>query len=357
MNLERYFIEADQSINDAIMRLNHAATQILLVVDKNQILLGTVTDGDVRRAILSGKALADMRLANFMQKNPTVAETDWSPQHAQSVMHSKRIHHIPIVDKKGRVTGIFTKESLVSQTHLPNTAFIMAGGLGSRLGKMTENCPKPMLQIGGKPILETIIETLRDAGLRRVVLAVNYLANQIMEYFGDGRNHEIEIGYVIETERLGTVGALRLLTPAPTHPVLVMNGDILTQVNYGHLLRYHEEHDAAATMCVREFNHRIPFGVVELEGNRIRTITEKPETTYFVNSGIYVLSPSAIDYIPNSGAFDMPSLFAQLNTDLLPTVAYPIQEYWADIGHPGDFQQAESEYTANFQNKAAIFEQ
>ena len=353
MNLERYFVAADQSIDDAIIRLNQTSTQILLVVNKAQTLLGTVTDGDVRRAILSGKVLSDMKIADVMQKKPTVAETDWSPQRAQSLMHSKRIHHIPIVDENGRVTGVFTKESLVSQTHLPNTAFIMAGGLGSRLGKMTENCPKPMLQIGGKPILETIVETLRDAGIRRVVLAVNYLADQIMEYFGDGNGHEIEIEYVMETERLGTAGALRLLTPAPDQPILVMNGDILTQVNYGHLLRYHEEHEAAATMCVREFNHRIPFGVVELEGNRIRTITEKPETSHFVNSGIYVLSPKALDYLPNSGAFDMPSLFSLLHADWLPTVAYPIQEYWADIGQPVDFQQAESEYSTNFKNKAS----
>lgn len=348
MSLDRYLVGINLSIDDAIVRLNQSATQILLVVDSHQRLLGTVTDGDVRRAILSKDKLTGRSIIQVMQRKPTVAAIDWSPQRAQSLMHSKRIHHIPIVDDAGVVTGVFTEESLVSQVDLPNTAFVMAGGLGSRLGEMTADCPKPMLRIGGKPILETILETLRDAGIRKIVFAVNYLADQIQDHFADGSNHGVSIDYVIERERLGTAGSLRLLDPVPNEPILVMNGDILTRVNYGHLLRYHDQHQAAATMCVREFNQRIPFGVVELTGNRIEKITEKPETSFYVNSGIYVLSPESLAEIPRTGPFDMPSLFEAVRRDSQSTIAYPIQEYWADIGQPGDFAQAESEYAVNF---------
>lgn len=349
MRLEQYFADKDLSIKEAIERLNKESTQILLVVDSENRLLGTVTDGDIRRAILRADAsVSGLRLKDVMRPSPIIASTDWSPQRAKSVMLAKRIHHIPIVDQHGFVSGIFTEESLLTREYLPNTAMLMVGGLGTRLGDMTKDCPKPMLRIGGKPILETIVESLRDAGIKHIVLAVNYLADQIRDYFLDGSAHNVRIEYVTEQERLGTAGALRLLTPVPESPFLVMNGDILTRVNFQHLLRYHSENDAVATMCIREFDQQVPFGVVDLNGIEISQLREKPTNSFFVNSGIYVLDPIALHYVPSTGAFDMPSLFDLLREQNKRTVGYPIQEYWTDIGLPADFQAAATQFEQNF---------
>jgi dTDP-glucose pyrophosphorylase/predicted transcriptional regulator len=347
MTLEHYLIAPTSSIAEAMDQLNRVATQILLVVDENKCLLGTVTDGDIRRAMLQQVKISEV-VSRAMQTTPLTANEDWSPQRANALMRTKRIHQIPVVDKLGRVTGIFAGESFVSDERLPNTAVLMVGGLGTRLGEMTKDCPKPMLKIGGKPILETTIETLRDAGIDRFILAVNYLAGHIKDHFGDGDRHGVDITYFHEDEPLGTAGAIRHMEVDSSNPILVMNGDILTRVNVGHLLRYHSFHQACATMCVREFSQQVPFGVVELDGHQIRSIREKPSTSYFVNSGIYVLNPDALHYLPTTGAFDMPSLFTLLREQHKATIAYPIQEYWADIGQPADFVQAEDEYASHF---------
>lgn len=357
MRLDQYLTRSNLSINEGIERLNNSGTQILLVVDEGQKLLGTVTDGDIRRGILSApNAASQTTLGEIMQSQPIVAEVDWSPQKAEAVMRSKRVHAIPVVNAEGCVHGIFTEESLLSRDRLPNSAVLMVGGLGTRLGEMTRNCPKPMLQIGGRPILQTIVQSLHHAGIKHVVMAVNYLADQIQDHFGDGSALGLNIEYVTEKERMGTAGALRLLPDAPSNPILVMNGDILTRVNFGHLLRYHAEHEASATMCVREFSQRIPFGVVELNGTEIQGIREKPETCFYVNSGIYVLEPAALECIPATGMFDMPTLFDHVREQGKKTVAYPVREYWADIGQPGDFEQAEAEYSSHFHELTPVVE-
>jgi dTDP-glucose pyrophosphorylase/predicted transcriptional regulator len=348
MKLDRFLISPNATIAESVEQLNTRSTQILLVVDSEKRLLGTVTDGDIRRAMLR-KVEQSSTLSEIMQKAPLTARSDWSPQRAQSFMRARRIHQIPTVDDNGYVTGVFTEESFISQEQLPNVAVLMVGGLGKRLGALTENCPKPMLKIGGRPILETTIETLRDAGIRRFVLAVNYLSEQIETHFGDGANQGVSISYFHETQPLGTAGALRHIETLNESPLLVMNGDILTRVNYGHLLRYHHEGEACATMCVREFNQQIPFGVVELDGHKITGIREKPSSSFFVNSGIYVLNPESLHYLPASGPFDMPNLFDLLREQQKTTLAYPISEYWADIGQPHDFVQAENDYASNFE--------
>ena len=197
MSLHRYLVSGELTIDSAIERLNSAGSQILLVVDESKRLMGTVTDGDVRRSIFYHRgSLADVRISDVMQTNPTVASKDWSPQRAQSVMRAKKIHHLPIIDSQLCVTGIFTHDSLVTQAHLPNLAFVMAGGLGQRLGPMTRDCPKPMLRIGGKPILETIVQTLRDAGVQEIVFAVNYLADKIQQHFGDGSSFGVHLSLI-----------------------------------------------------------------------------------------------------------------------------------------------------------------
>jgi NDP-sugar pyrophosphorylase family protein len=263
-------------------------------------------------------------------------------------MRARQLHHLPITDKSGRVTGIFTEESLISDQPLPNTTVLMVGGYGKRLGEMTRNCPKPMLRIGGKPILQTIVELLRDAGLRDFVFTINYLSEHITSHFGDGRDFGVSIEYFEEDEPLGTAGALGRVKLRGEDPLLVMNGDILTRMNFGHLLHYHSESNASATMCVRQMDQQIHFGVVELDGAEILGLKEKPTSRYFINSGIYVVEQSALRALSSSGRSDMPDLFAKLREDGEKTIAYPIQEYWRDVGRLEDFEQAEEDYDTFF---------
>ena len=347
MEFQKYLVNEEITLSEAIVRMTQGGTQILMVVDEERHLQGTVTDGDIRRGILRSVD-SSASISEVMFCSPLTVPIDCSPQQAQSLMRARRIHHIPVVDENKRVVGVFTEESLVTEKALPNTAVLMVGGMGTRLRPMTKDCPKPMLCVGGKPILETTIDTLRDAGFRHFVLTTNYLAEHIHDYFGDGSAKGITIEYVLETERLGTAGALRFIETKNNHPILVMNGDILTRLNYIHLLRYHEQRGATATMCVREFNHQIPFGVVELEGDQIRGIQEKPQSSYFVNTGIYVIGSKALQHVPTSGPFDMPDLFDLIRENRMKTIAYPIREYWMDIGRPDDFLQAEKDFAEHF---------
>lgn len=347
IQVERYLIDPNSTIQSAIEKLTRTGTQILLVCNRDRTLLGTVTDGDLRRAMLARVAVTEP-IRRIMQARPLVAGEDWSPQQATSLMRSNLIHRLPILDSCGRVTGVFTEGSLISDESLPNTAVLMVGGAGSRLGELTNNCPKPMLKIGGKPILQTAIETLRDAGISKFVLAVHHLAHHICDHFHDGEAMGVQITYCVEKQPLGTAGALRMMELPSSDAILVMNGDILTRVNFGHLLRFHAQNEAAATMCVTDFTQEVPFGVVDLDGITIKRIREKPTNAFFVNSGIYVLDPKALQCIPPEGPFDMPSLFDLLRQQRKKTVAFPIREYWADVGHPDDFQRVEQEYCAQF---------
>jgi NDP-sugar pyrophosphorylase family protein len=229
-----------------------------------------------------------------------------------------------------------------------NWVVLMAGGLGSRLRPLTDECPKPMLRVGNKPLLETIIETFIEQGFRRFFISVNYMADTIKEYFGDGSRWGAEIQYLEETSRLGTAGALSLLPEKPQAPLLVMNGDLLTKINFRQLLDFHREHHAQGTMCVREYEFQVPYGVVKMDHHRITGFEEKPIQRYFVNAGIYVLEPQALQHIPHGVFFDMPSLFQTLMADRQEAVVFPIREYWLDIGHMADYDRANGEFARNF---------
>lgn len=347
-NLNRYVISPDSPFREAISELDKRATQILLIVDPDDKLIGTVTDGDMRRALLRNFA-DDTPLSQVMNPAPLKVLEDCTPQQAKSLMHANRIHHLPIVDVNNRLKGVFTEDSLIGGETVNATAILMVGGYGRRLGIMTSDCPKPMLKIGGKPILQTIVEQLRDAGITDIVLAVNYLASQIKDYFGDGGEFAVQISYLEEDAPLGTAGALRLLDYRDyDRPLLVMNGDILTRVNFMHLVRFHTTHDASATMCVREFHQQVPYGVVRVDGLRIESIEEKPASRFFINSGIYVIDPGSLEYLTAEGALDMPSFFDLLREQQKLTLAYPIHEYWADIGNPEEFRAAELRYSSEF---------
>lgn len=339
---------AGVSLREAIRIIDSGGLQLCMVVAADQRLLGTVSDGDIRRAILRGASL-DAPAADIMNRQPTVARMEDERDYILATMRSKQLHRLPIVDDEGKVIGLETIDHLIEREHRENVAVLMAGGLGQRLLPLTQDCPKPLLHVGGRPILETILINLLDHGFERFYISVNYKAEMIKDYFGDGSKWSASITYLEEQERMGTAGALTLLPERPRAPFLVMNGDLLTKANFSHLLDFHNQHEAAATMCVREHSFQIPYGVVTLDHHRIRGIVEKPQQHYFVNAGIYVLAPEVLDHIPVGSFYDMPTLFEKMMGSGREAAAFPLREYWLDIGKPSDFAQAQGDFAEEFQ--------
>jgi len=340
-------IAPDNTLHDAIRAIDDSAIQTAFVVDEDQRLLGTLSDGDIRRAILRNLSL-ETRVREVMNPTPTIARAGDQRDSILVTMKLTGHRYIPILDQEGRLTDVAVLDDMIEPEALENWIVIMAGGLGTRLRPLTEECPKPLLPVGDKPILETILETCRNHGFRNFFLSINYKAEMIQEYFGDGSRWGINIEYLKEEKQLGTAGALSILPTVPTQPLVVMNGDILTKINFLHLLDFHRRHQAQATMCVREFHHQVPYGVVDVHEHRINRITEKPTHRYLVNAGIYVLEPETIRLIPRNTAFDMPALFNWLVERGLTTCAFPVREYWIDIGQFPDFQRARGEYQEVF---------
>lgn len=265
-------------------------------------------------------------------------------------MKEKAIKQVPVIDGNGYVIKLELIDELLKETTLDNWVVLMAGGLGTRLQPLTEDCPKPMVQVGGKPVLETILVNFIDQGFNKFFIAVNHFASQIQKYFGDGSYWGAEIEYLTEDKKMGTAGALSMLPEKPAKPVLVMNGDLLTKVNFEQLLDFHSQHEADATMCVREYSFQIPYGVIKIEENCIKEIDEKPVQQFFVNAGIYVLEPEALELIPEQQYFDMTTLFEQLIANNMKSAVFPIREYWIDIGYHGDYERANHDYGEVFIN-------
>jgi len=346
-NWSDILITADLPIIEAIKGLDRSAAQICLVVDARRHLLGTVTDGDIRRGILRGVRLEDPVII-IMNPKPLTASTASTPHERLMLMRSRKLRHIPLIDHHGMVVGVETESEFVAAGDLPNAVVLMVGGLGERLRPLTATTPKPLLPVGGRPLLETILIQLAGFGFRRVFLAVNYMAEKFQETFGDGSRLGLEIAYLHEDSKLGTAGALGAL-PAPSeHPVLVMNGDVLTSVNYRALLDFHQEHRAAATMCVREYDIEVPYGVVEVEHSRVRGLQEKPVLTHFINAGIYVLDPATLGRLTAGEHCDMTTLLQRIMAAGEEVVAFPIREYWLDIGRLDDFAKANGDYDQVF---------
>lgn len=346
-NWEKVLAAPTISIREAIRILDSSGLQIVLIVDEQRRLLGTVTDGDIRRGILKGVGFSE-EIGLIMNSNPSTENIDTGDETILRTLRSKVLHHMPLVDENRVVVGLARLDNLIQSAEKGNWVVLMAGGLGSRLRPLTEDCPKPMLLVGRKPLLETILESFIEHGFRRFYISVNYMAEVVKDYFGDGSAFGVEIRYLHETERLGTAGALSLLPERPTKPIFVMNGDLLTKVNFNQLLEFHGKHEALATMCVREYDHQVPYGVVDIEQHRMTGIKEKPLQRYFVNAGIYVLDPKALDMIQPYTFFDMPTLFSALIQKKEETVVFPIREYWLDVGQIADYERANGEYQAVF---------
>ena len=340
-------VKPNTSILDAIQILDKSSLQIVLVVNGQDQLLGTITDGDIRRGILKGFTL-DTHVQRIMNPEPTVARVNDSGDSILAVMKSKTLHHIPLVDESRILRGLKTIDDLIQPQNRENWVVLMAGGMGRRLRPLTDDCPKPMLNVGNKPLLETILENFIEHGFRKFYFAVNFMADVIKSYFGDGSRWGAEIYYLHEKERLGTAGALSLLAEKPNEPVLVMNSDLLTKVNFNQLLDFHIGQHSKATMCVREYDFQVPYGVVNISSQRIISIDEKPIQRFFVNAGIYVLEPSMLKLIPPNVYFDMPTLFEKIVSQCEETAAFPIREYWLDIGRIADFDRAKGEFSKVF---------
>ncbi len=334
-------------ILEAIRKIDVSSLQIALVVDENNILKGTITDGDIRRAILKGISLEDT-VQKVMNSNPTTVQANADRDTILDQMKLKKLRQIPVIDEQGKVIGLEILDEMLSSRERDNWVVLMAGGMGTRLGKLTNECPKPLLKVGSKPILETILENFIAYGFRKFYFSVNYKAEMIEAYFGDGSKWGIQIKYIYETKRMGTAGALGLLPEQPDQALIIMNGDLLTKVNLAQLLNFHTEHTAKATMCVREYQFQVPFGVVQVQNHHLTRVEEKPMQKFFVNAGIYVLEPEVLKLIPTDLFYDMPTLFEQLISQQYQTAAFPIREYWLDVGQMSDFEKANGEYTEVF---------
>ncbi|MBA3935954.1 MAG: CBS domain-containing protein [Planctomycetes bacterium] len=335
------------TIHQTIRVINDTALQIALVVDATQRLLGTVTDGDVRRALLAGIALTEP-VDRIMNPRPTTVPPDADRQDILELMRSRSFRQLPVVDAANTVLGLETLDHVERGSLADHEVVILAGGFGKRLMPLTEHCPKPMLKVGSRPLLESTLDYLRNQGFRTVHLCVNYRAEVISDHFGDGSRFGLDIRYVREDRPLGTAGALGLLPAPPIRSFLVMNADLLMKVNFEQLFRFHGQSRSMGTMCVREYDFQVPYGVVRMESGRILGIDEKPVQRFFVNAGMYVLEPEALALLPKGEPFDMPSLFERMIGGGSGPGAFPIHEYWLDIGKIDDFERANSEFATNF---------
>ena len=340
-------VHPDAPIVKAIEVIDAGALQIALVVDAQGRLQGTVTDGDIRRAILRGVSLNDA-IETIMFAHPTVASTTEGRETLTALMRTRQLRQIPVVDEEGRVVGLEVRDDLLGVTQRDNLVLLMAGGLGTRLGALTKDRPKPLLTVRDKPVLEAILEHFKTYGFQRFVISVNYKAEMVQEYFGDGSRWGVAIDYLRETKRLGTAGALGLLTERPLLPLVVINADLRTNINLEQLLNFHEKHRATATMCIHEYDVRVPYGVVRLDRHRLLSIEEKPISRHFVNAGIYVLNPEVLDLVPRGEPMDMPTVFEKLLALKREAIAFPIREDWLDIGAMDDYKRANGDLSGEY---------
>lgn len=331
-----------ESLQEIIKKINRSGLEIVLVTDGEGRLAGTVTDGDIRRGILAGLEMSQPASV-IMNRNPISVPAGMSRKEMLGVMRNHSIRQLPVVDTDGKPLSLEVMESLMGGFSTRG-AIVMAGGMGSRLRPLTQTTPKPMLSVDGQPILDHILTGLRESGLHDVVISVNYLAEHIKNHVKDGQAHKLNVSYLNERNRLGTAGALSLLEPRPKRPFLVMNGDLLTRMNYTKLLQLQEEHDYDLVMGIRVQETQIPYGVVEIEEGKVISIREKPVYRHFINAGIYVLKPECIDLVPANTYFDMTNMIDAVISRKGRVGAFPVIEYWRDIGTPADLKAASTEH-------------
>ena len=335
-------LPANASIGQAIRNLDKIGIKIVLVTDETGALEGTISDGDIRRGLLKGLDM-NSSLATIIHRNALVVPPELGRDLVMQLMAANKIQQIPVVDEHHHVIGLHFWDEITTPPSRPNLMVIMAGGMGTRLRPHTEDYPKPLLLVAGKPMLEHIIERAKLEGFNHFVLAIHYLGHMIEAYFGDGERLGVRIDYLREESPLGTAGALGLLKPKPDAPFVVTNGDVITDIHYGELLDFHTRHAAGATMAVRVHEWQHPFGVVQTQGVEIVGFEEKPIARSHINAGVYALDPSALSVLTADAHCDMPMLFERLQANKKRTVAYPMHEPWLDVGRPDDLKRANIE--------------
>ena len=342
-NLQKYLVNIKSSALDAIKSITENGTQFAIVVDDSMKLMGVITDGDIRQGILKG---IDTKgpVNNIMNSNPKHLVKGYSQSELIKLLAKHQINHLPITDGEKRVLDIYVSNEFPKLKERLNPVVIMAGGLGSRLGDLTSNTPKPLLKIGDKPILEIILENFIEYGFNNFYISVNYMSDQIESYFKNGTDWGVNISYIRETVKLGTAGSLSLMDFDSQLPIVIMNGDLLTKVNFAEFLESHNSANAEATMCVRKYEFQVPYGVIQTDGKTIAEIIEKPVHSFFVNAGIYVLNPSLLKYIEKNQYMDMTTLFEKAKSDTKKLSVFPIHEYWLDIGRIEDFEKAQLDF-------------
>jgi dTDP-glucose pyrophosphorylase len=335
----RAVLLAGATVSEAIRNLNEVGIKIVLVSDRVGSLVGTITDGDIRRGLMRGVSMEDSVQCILNQK-PLIVSPCMSQEQVKQLMWVNKVQQIPIVDAERQIVGLHLWDEVAAPNKRHNLMVIMAGGMGKRLYPHTKNCPKPLLQVGDRPVLEHIIIRAKSEGFTNFVLSIGYLGHMIEDYFKDGSKLDIRIEYVRESTPLGTAGALSLLNPIPAAPFIVTNGDVITNIRYAELLDFHVTHSADATMAVRLHEWQNPFGVVETDGINIIRFDEKPVIRSHINAGIYTLNPSALNNLIINEYCDMPNLFERLHASQKKTIAYPMHETWIDIGRPDDLALA-----------------
>lgn len=347
-NIERFFVNKNNSIEEAMISIERGGVGIALIVDKERRLIGTITDGDIRRAILN-KIPLDNKIDKLLEcrpkdyPKPTVVPVGTPHSKILKIMKEKVLRHIPMLDDKGRVAELVWISELIEEgLQIPVSAVVMAGGKGQRLHPLTKDIPKPMLPLENRPLMERTVEQLNKAGITEVNIATHYKSEIITKHFGDGNTFGVNINYINEDQPLGTAGALGLMK-VPKGITLVVNGDILTQLDFRAMYDFHCSHKAAMTIGVRKCEMEIPYGVVELDDVVVKNISEKPTETFIVNAGIYLLEPIAYSYIPKKVHFDMTDLVGCMVKAKHKVICFPIHEYWMDIGHPENYQQAQED--------------
>ncbi len=340
---EQILISPHHTVLETLKIIDDAALEIALVVDESGRLLGTVTDGDIRRGLIRGISL-ETSIDVLMNKNPVTANQSVPDDELMFTMTSFSIKHLPIISSDNKIVKLVLLKDLFSRKTRPNLAVIMAGGLGSRLGPLTKNTPKPLLNVGDKPLLSTTVEQLSRHGIEKVFISINYKADRIKEYFAENPASGIEVNFLEEKEFLGTAGAISLLPEEPSAPFIVMNGDIVSPINFGNLLDYHQASNKSMTLCTREFNFQIPYGVVRLRGNELESMQEKPEHTIIINAGIYVLNPEVKQLVPENTSIDMPDLIEKVMKEQSGAACFPVADFWLDIGNPKDYSKAQEAF-------------
>lgn len=349
LEFQELIVSENASLEEAISIIDQTGHGIVFVVDNERKLLGSLSDGDIRRAILKHLPLSTL-VKEVMNPSPKTVSVDVSPEDILKIMELHKINYVPVLDESRRVIGIMGRDEVIGKSKRENLAVIMCGGKGERLLEFTKNCPKPLLSIGGQPLLETIILQLRSYGFKKIIMATHYLSDKISDYFGDGYGLGVKITYVKEKKRIGTAGALTLIKEKNDLPILVMNGDILTKVNIDHFFQYHNHGNYKLTMGVTRYEFRVPFGVISMDdGQKVVNLQEKPKKYYFINAGIYILNPELIDLIPVNKYYDMTDLINKLIDMKYPIGSFPIREYWTDIGQIEDMIKANDDFPDHFQ--------